>query len=95
MTIKNLSYGITVLALGGVLLAPSPAPANFSGAYDVTNWTTTLTGSPPAGGGTMDTSLAPSSIAIMGGGQWVCGRMPTRLHDCGCRDRLRELRLGL
>ena len=67
MTIKNFSYGITVLALGGVLLAPSPAAANFSGAYDVTNWTTTLTGSPPAGGGTMDTSLAPSSIAIMGG----------------------------
>jgi len=67
MTIKNFSYGITVLALGGVLLAPSPAAANFSGAYDVANWTTTLGGDPPGGGSAMDTLLAPSSIAIIGG----------------------------
>src|SRR5262245_18522750 len=58
----------TVLAivLGMVVFVP-PAQADFVGPYAVINWTTTLTGSPPGGGGTVDTSGAPASIEIVGG----------------------------
>ncbi len=49
-------------------LAPLSAMADFSGAFAPANWTTTLLGSPAGGGGaSVDTSLAPASIKIIGG----------------------------
>ena len=47
--------------------APLSAWADFSGPYAPANWTTTTSGSPPAGGGTVDASGAPASITLVGG----------------------------
>jgi hypothetical protein len=56
------------LLLAAVLTAATPAAlAAFSGPYDVSNWTTTLTGDPAGGGGSVDTSGAPTSVQILGG----------------------------
>jgi PEP-CTERM motif len=62
---KKLVFGL-VSVLWVVVFVP-PVLADFIGPYDVGNWTTTLTGSPPGGGGTIDTSGAPASIEIVGG----------------------------
>ena len=50
-----------------VVVFASPVLADFVGPYDVGNWDTTLTGSPPGGGSLIDTSGAPASIEIVGG----------------------------
>lgn len=59
----KLALVLTALSLA----APLPASADFIGAYDVANWTTTLSGNPPGGGGSVDTSGAPTSIRLNGG----------------------------
>ena len=62
------TISLTALALSSALLFAAPALADFSGTYDPSNWTTTLTG--PLGGtsgeGSVDTSLAPNSIKLNG-----------------------------
>jgi hypothetical protein len=55
---------VLVLALSGL---PNEARASFIGAYDPANWTTTLFGTSPGGGGSVDTSGAPDSITLLGG----------------------------
>ena len=63
---------IRQLALCAAMLgAPVAAWADFSGPYAPANWTTTLTGTPPGGGGTVDVSGAPASITLNGGND-VC-----------------------
>ena len=57
---------ILVAAALGALVA-LPASAAFDGAYDVSNWTTTVNGVPAAGGSTINTSGAPASITFLGG----------------------------
>jgi hypothetical protein len=47
--------------------SPGAAEAAFIGAYDVAHWTTTLTGNPPGGGGSVDTSGAPNAVTLLGG----------------------------
>ena len=59
--IKALAFCATVLA------CPLSAWADFSGPYAPANWTTTLTGTPPAGGGSVDASGAPAAITLNGG----------------------------
>jgi len=58
-----------MIALG--ILMSVPASAAFTGYYSLTgpNWTTTLTGDPPAGGAPVgvDITGAPSSLALTGG----------------------------
>ena len=63
------------LAVTSVVVFASPARADFGGPYDVGNWNTTLTGSPPGGGGIVDTSGAPASIEIVGG-DLACSGLP-------------------
>lgn len=63
------------LAVTSVVVFASPALADFGGPYDVGNWDTTLTGSPPGGGGIVDTSGAPASIEIVGG-DLACSGFP-------------------
>lgn len=50
-------------------VAPMAASAAFSGAYDPSRWTVTLTGAVPGGGFPVgvDTSGAPASVTIIGG----------------------------
>jgi hypothetical protein len=43
------------------------ARADFIGDYVVGNWTTSLTGTPPGGGGSVLTGGAPGSIVLQGG----------------------------
>src|SRR5262245_8496120 len=62
---KKTPLGLIIL-LSLVIFAP-PVLADFIGPYNVANWTTTLTGTPPGGGGTIDTAGAPASIQILGG----------------------------
>jgi hypothetical protein len=59
------TWALAVAALS--LAAPLPASADFIGAYDVANWTTTLNGNPPGGGGSVNTAGAPASIQLNGG----------------------------
>ena len=56
---------VSVVALACAL--PGEAEAAFIGAYDVGHWTTTLTGNPPGGGGSVDTSGAPNAVTLLGG----------------------------
>ena len=60
-----------VLTLAGtlMLLISFNASASFVGTYDVSNWTTTSTGTPPAGGppAGVDTSGAPNAVTLNGG----------------------------
>lgn len=59
---------VLFLALLLVPGLPREAKAGFIGGYDVSNWTTTLTGSSPGGSpGSVNTSGAPTSINILGG----------------------------
>jgi hypothetical protein len=58
---------ILVLVLALISGLPNEARASFIGAYDVANWTTTLFGTPPGGGGSVDTLGAPDSITLLGG----------------------------
>jgi hypothetical protein len=60
----KISATILILAF---LLVPLYALADFSGEYDPANWTVTLSGNPPGGGGSVDESNAPTSITIIGG----------------------------
>jgi hypothetical protein len=56
--------------------AAAPALAAFSGQYDSSGWTTTLTGTPPGGGwpAGVDTTAAPDAITIVGGDEvWPGG----------------------
>lgn len=62
--IANVNLSVLIIVL---LLAPFPALADFSGAYAPGNWTTTLSGTPPGGGGSVNTSGAPASITLNGG----------------------------
>ena len=70
--IKALAFRATVLAW------PMSAWADFSGPYAPANWTTTLTGTPPGGGGSVDASGAPASITLNGGDS-PCITMPCHL----------------
>lgn len=70
--IKVLAFCATVLAW------PMSAWADFSGPYAPANWTTTLTGTPPGGGGSVDASGAPASITLNGGDS-PCITMPCHL----------------
>lgn len=66
MTRKSLFVsGLTIL--GFMLFLATPALAQFDGDYAVANWTEVREGTPPAGGGEIDTSGAPASILIQGG----------------------------
>ena len=56
---KLLAYTAVVSAS---LVAAVPAQAGFIGAYDVSNWTITLTNSD----GTVDTSGAPNGVLVIG-----------------------------
>jgi hypothetical protein len=51
---------VFVIALAPAL--PGNVEAGFMGIYDVANWTTTLTGNPPGGAGSVDTSGAPNAV---------------------------------
>jgi hypothetical protein len=62
---KKLVFGL--VSVVWVVVSVSPVRADFVGPYDVGNWDTTLTGSPPGGGSLIDTSGAPASIEIVGG----------------------------
>jgi hypothetical protein len=62
---KKTLLGLVIL-LSIVILVP-PVLADFIGPYNVINWTTTLTGTPPGGGATINTAGAPASIQILGG----------------------------
>ncbi|MBA6411607.1 IPTL-CTERM sorting domain-containing protein [Parahaliea sp. F7430] len=56
----------TVAVVLAIFAAPSFA--GFSGSYAPSNWSTTLTGTPPGGGGAaVDTSGAPNQIVLIGG----------------------------
>lgn len=65
-TTKTANVNLSVLIIV-LLLAPFPALADFSGAYAPGNWTTTLSGTPPGGGGSVNPSGAPASIILNGG----------------------------
>ncbi len=66
--LRALNGSFKLLALIGLAaMATNPAQADFSGAYAPTNWTTNLTGTPAGGGGSVDTSGAPTSITLNGG----------------------------
>lgn len=56
-----------IILCATIMAWPFSAWADFSGTYAPANWTTTLQGNPPAGGGTVDTSNAPASITLNGG----------------------------
>ena len=58
---KKLALGLLVMVW------PFVVWADFSGAYAPANWTTTMVGTPPGGGSTVDTAGAPASITIVGG----------------------------
>jgi hypothetical protein len=62
---KKILLGFVILLF--ILVFVSPVLADFIGPYSVANWTTTLTGTPPGGGSTINTSGAPASIQILGG----------------------------
>lgn len=62
---KKILLGLVILLSIAVFVPP--VLADFIGPYDVSNWTTTLIGTPPGGGSTIDTSGAPASIQILGG----------------------------
>jgi len=62
---KKILLGLVIL-LSITVFVP-PVLADFIGPYDVSNWTTTLIGTPPGGGSTINTSGAPASIQILGG----------------------------
>jgi PEP-CTERM motif len=62
---KKILLGLVILLSIAVFVPP--VLADFIGPYGVANWTTTLTGTPPGGGSTIDTSGAPASIQILGG----------------------------
>jgi hypothetical protein len=68
---KQILLGLVIL-LSIVVFVP-PVLADFIGPYAVSNWTTTLTGTPPGGGSTINMTGAPVSIQILGG-------------DGGCAD---------
>jgi hypothetical protein len=77
---KNKSFYFGAAAL--LFLSSLPASADFSGYYDPANWTTTATGTPPAAGGSVDTTLAPASIVLNGGDNEVeCAPNGTCLLD--------------
>ncbi|MES2355911.1 MAG: PEP-CTERM sorting domain-containing protein [Pseudomonadota bacterium] len=78
--------------LAGALLiaASAPASANFVGAYDVSNWTTTLPGDPAGGGGSMNLSDAPSSITMQGGDAGPCHDNP----NCAVNFTIRAVNTG-
>jgi hypothetical protein len=62
---------LSTLLFAGVtaVCITTPALASFSGPYDPSLWTTTLTGNPPGGGWPVgvDASAAPDAITIVGG----------------------------
>jgi len=63
---RQLLLGLPVGAFIAVAMAAAPMPAaavGFSGDYDPSNWTTTLS---PASDGSVDTSNAPNDITITG-----------------------------
>ena len=63
---RQLLLGLPVGALVAAALAAAPMPAaavGFSGDYDPTNWTTTLS---PLSDGSVDTTNAPTDITITG-----------------------------
>lgn len=49
------------------VLASMPASAAFVGSFDVSKWTTTLTGDPLGGGAPAGVSAAPSAVTLTGG----------------------------
>jgi hypothetical protein len=68
MGLRTVNGCFKLLAfIGLALIASQPARADFSGAYAPANWTTSLAGTPPGGGGSVDTSGAPASITLNGG----------------------------
>ena len=63
---RQLLLGLPVGALVAAALTAAPMPAvavGFSGDYDPTNWTTTLS---PLSDGSVDTTNAPNDITITG-----------------------------
>jgi PEP-CTERM motif len=62
---RKLAFGLIIVLCVTVFVPP--VLADFVGPYDVGNWDTTLTSSPPGGGSIVDTSGAPASIEIVGG----------------------------
>jgi PEP-CTERM motif len=62
---KKIRLGLVILLSIAVFVPP--VLADFIGPYNVSNWTTTLIGTPPGGGSTINTSGAPASIQILGG----------------------------
>ena len=62
---KKILLGLVILSC--IVVFVPPVLADFIGPYAVSNWTTTLIGTPPGGGSTIDTSGAPASIQILGG----------------------------
>ena len=62
---KKILLGLAILLSTVVFVRP--VLADFVGPYAVNNWTTTLTGTPPGGGSTINTLGAPASIQILGG----------------------------
>ncbi|MCC5865549.1 MAG: hypothetical protein JJU31_10550 [Wenzhouxiangella sp.] len=66
MTTKHsFVFGLTIL--GFTLVLSTSALAQFDGDYAIANWTEIREGTPPAGGGEIDTSGAPASILLQGG----------------------------
>ena len=71
--LRKTVIAMSLAAAGGLASMPASADIiDFTGPLDVSNWTTTLSGSPPGGGGSVDTTGAPGSVKIIGGNS-SCG----------------------